>query len=117
MRKHVFCAVFLLIGVMLAIPAMAEKIELTDMQLAEISAQGWGPEVDIASSVNTKTVSNFINTPELFTNPVTQDQHGMELNIAPTTISIGSITSDTEFGAFTIGDLQMKVSAKVTVLY
>ncbi|WP_028315810.1 hypothetical protein [Desulfatibacillum aliphaticivorans] len=116
MKKHVFCAV-LLVSALLAIPAMAEKIELTDMELAEISAQGWGPGVDIASSVYTESVSDLVRNSELFTTPFTQDQHGMELTIAPTTISIDSITTDTDFGTFTIGDLKMKVSAKVTVLY
>ena len=116
MRNLVICAV-LVIGALLAIPAMAEKVELTDMELAEISAQGWGPGVDIASDTITETVSAFIDTPELFTNFMTQDQHGWELNLAPSTITIDSITSDTSFGTFIIGDLSMKVTAKVTVLY
>ncbi|MBI9076171.1 MAG: hypothetical protein JEZ02_12230 [Desulfatibacillum sp.] len=115
MKILVFCTIFVF-GTLLAIPAMAEKIEMTDMELAGISAQGWGPGVDIASDMTTEMLSALTETPELFTNYLTQDQHGVELNIAPTTITIEFITSDTQFGAFFIGNLTMKITARVTVI-
>ncbi len=107
----------LLMGAVIAIPAMAEKIELTDHELAQISAQGWGPDASSAPNAITETAKTLTESSKFAQSSVPAGSHGMELILAPTTITIDSITSETPYGTFAMGDIAMRVTAKVTVTY
>lgn len=114
--KRVAFVLVLLFGAVLAIPAMAEKIEMTDAELAQICAQGWGPEVSDVSNI-TEPVNAINEANQKIMSSIPKGAHGVELTIAPTTIKIDSIQADTPMGLFAMGDIAMRVTAKVTVCY
>lgn len=117
MKKTAFVVV-LLLGMVFAIPAMAEKIEMTDSELALICAQGWGPGEDLTRNLTGEPEkalpeASLFPLDQLSMSKLADSSHGVEINLAPTVITIDSIRSETPMGIFAMGNLTVRVKARI----